>query len=128
MRVVGAGGVAFNKKGEVLLIRDRQGYWVFPKGHLDAGETVEQAAVREVGEEAGIRAEILGALPNTRYTNNRGVEREICWFVMRGRGKVRLEKGLTGAGFFDPQEAEAMLAFPQDLELLREALKHPALE
>ena len=123
MSVVGAGGVVFNKKGQVLLIRDRQGYWVFPKGHVDEGETLEQTAVREVEEEAGIQAEILGNLSNTRYTNNKGLEREIFWFVMKGKGKVRLEKGLTGAGFFDSEEAEGMLAFPEDVQLLREALE-----
>ena len=37
--VPGAGGVVFNDRGEVLLIRDRNGFWVFPKGHLEPGET-----------------------------------------------------------------------------------------
>ena len=128
MSVVGAGGVVFNKRGEVLLIRDRQGYWVFPKGHVDEGETIEQTALREVEEETGIEARVLGGLSNTYYTNNKGIEREVFWFVMHGKGKVRLEKGLTGAGFFEPQEAEGMLAFGDDVRLLKEALEHPKLQ
>ena len=60
-----AGGVPWRRGGddgdlEVLLVhRDRYGDWSFPKGKLDPGETWEQAAVREVWEEAAIVA-VLG--------------------------------------------------------------------
>ncbi|PZA08666.1 MULTISPECIES: NUDIX hydrolase [unclassified Meiothermus] len=120
--VVGAGGVVLNQAGEVLLLRDRMGYWVFPKGHVDQGESFEQAAIREVREETGIQARVVSALSPTRYTNHRGIQREIHWFLMRGEGKVRLEPGMTGAGFFEPEEARRLLAFPEDLRLLQEAL------
>lgn len=122
-RVLGAGGVLFNPRGEVLLIRDRQGYWCFPKGHLDEGENLEQTALREVEEETGIEGKIVGGLSPTRYTNNRGLAREVHWFLMQGKGQVRIEKGLNGAGFFEPQEARRMLAFPDDIRLLDEALE-----
>lgn len=111
-----------NQAGEVLLLRDRMGYWVFPKGHVDQGESFEQAAIREVREETGIQARVVSALSPTRYTNHRGIQREIHWFLMRGEGKVRLEPGMTGAGFFEPEEARRLLAFPEDLRLLQEAL------
>lgn len=123
MWVVGAGGVVFNQAGEVLLLRDRMGYWVFPKGHVDQGESLEQAAIREVQEETGIQAQVLTELSPTRYTNNKGIQREIHWFLMRGEGKARLEPGMTGVGFFAPEEATRLLAFPDDLGLLHEALK-----
>ncbi len=122
--VQGAGGVVFNPQGQVLLIRDRQGYWCFPKGHLDVGESLEQAALREVEEETGIRGAIRQKLGTTRYRNNKGHEREIHWFLMEGQGKIQLEKGLNGAGFFDQAEAKALLAFPEDVRLLDEALAY----
>lgn len=129
MSVLGAGGVLFNPEGEVLLLRDRQGFWVFPKGHVDEGENPQGAALREVEEETGIRGQILGELSSTRYTNNTGTEREILWYLMRGSGKVRLEPGMNGVGFFPPEEAQRVLAFPEDLRLLEEALgalqRHP---
>src|SRR3954462_11244503 len=55
---------------------DRRGrlLWSLPKGHIEAGETAEQAAVREVEEETGIAGEILAA---------RGTI--ACWFVAEGR-------------------------------------------
>lgn len=122
MKVLGAGGVVLNKAGEVLLIRDRQGYWVFPKGHLDPGETLPQAAVREVAEETGIVAQVVAELSLTVYTNNKGVPRQIHWYLMQGEGQVQLEDGLSGVGFFEPNEALRILAFPDDVRLLQEAI------
>jgi len=53
-----AGGIIFrrNKKGEVeiLLIQDSKDRWTIPKGHIEEGETAQETAVREVGEEAGL--------------------------------------------------------------------------
>lgn len=122
--IQGAGGVLFSPDGRVLLIRDRLGYWCFPKGHLDAGETLESAALREVEEETGIKGNIIQALSTTRYQNNKGIARQIHWFLMEGQGQIRLEKGLNGAGFFDPEEARRLLAFPEDVRLLDEAIRH----
>ncbi|TAE10870.1 MAG: NUDIX domain-containing protein [Bacteroidetes bacterium] len=48
-----AGGVVTNEAGEVLWIF-RRGFWDLPKGKLDAGETLEQCALREVQEETGV--------------------------------------------------------------------------
>ncbi|AEV17199.1 MAG: NUDIX hydrolase [Thermus sp.] len=120
---LGAGGVVFNARREVLLLRDRMGFWVFPKGHPEAGEALETAAVREVLEETGVEAQVLGPLFPTRYVNAKGVEREVHWFLMRGEGEPRLEGGMTGVGWFAPEEARGLLAFPEDLRLLEVALE-----
>lgn len=49
-----AGGVVYNHFGEILLIH-RRGFWDLPKGKIDKGETIEQAAIREVIEETGLQ-------------------------------------------------------------------------
>lgn len=54
-----AGGIVFRmtpdqKDIEILLIQDSKGRWTIPKGHIEAGETAKQTAVREIGEEAGL--------------------------------------------------------------------------
>ena len=79
--------------------------------------------MREVWEETGVRAEVLLPLYPTRYVNPKGVEREVHWFLMRGERAPRLEEGMTGAGWFSPEEARALLAFPEDLGLLEVALE-----
>ena len=54
-----AGGIVFrrNKKGdvEILLIQDAKDRWTIPKGHIEEGETAQETALREIGEEAGIK-------------------------------------------------------------------------
>ncbi|MCC7532556.1 MAG: NUDIX domain-containing protein [Bacteroidia bacterium] len=51
--VEAAGGLVFNAKEELLLIK-RLGKWDLPKGKLEANETIEACAIREVEEECGI--------------------------------------------------------------------------
>ncbi len=53
-----AGGVIIKKeKGRprVLLIKDSYGHWIWPKGHIEKGETSEEAALREISEETGLK-------------------------------------------------------------------------
>ena len=63
-------------RGALIGRTDRQGrlLWSLPKGHIEAGETAEQAAVREVAEETGISGIILGELGTIDF-----------WFVAEGR-------------------------------------------
>lgn len=54
-----AGGVVVRKKEgkvEVLLIKDSYGHWIWPKGHIEEGETPQEAALREVREETGLNS------------------------------------------------------------------------
>lgn len=55
-----------NRRGQLL--------WSLPKGHIEAGETAEQAAMREVAEETGIVGTIVGELGKIDF-----------WFVAEGR-------------------------------------------
>lgn len=58
VREATAGGIVFryNKKGklEILLIQDIKDRWTIPKGHVEEGETAQETAIREIGEEAGL--------------------------------------------------------------------------
>jgi len=53
-----AGGIVFrhgkDNKIEILLIQDAKERWTIPKGHIEEGETAQQTAKREIGEEAGL--------------------------------------------------------------------------
>lgn len=61
-----AGGVVI-LGDKVVLRRTRAGEWVFPKGHIEAGETAEEAARREIEEELGLRASALEPLDEVRF-------------------------------------------------------------
>jgi 8-oxo-dGTP pyrophosphatase MutT (NUDIX family) len=90
MRYTHAGGVVVRVDGgprHYLLVRaKRSRAWVFPKGHIEAGETLEQAAVREVAEEAGVHAEILARVADTTYRIGRD-RANVAYFVVRYTGE-----------------------------------------
>jgi len=125
--VEGAGGVVLNDVGEVLLIRHRNGSWVFPKGHIESGESKVDAAVREVEEEAGVQAAIVDPRQTwqTEYVNPRHEGRRITWYLLRTHATeaVMREPIFPSGGFFTPDEALGMLAFEEDRTLLRQVLR-----
>ena len=120
--VEGAGGVVFRPDGAVLLLRHLDGTWVFPKGHLDPGEDALTAALREVEEEAGVRASCpdAGLAETTRYKNVRGTPRVITWFLLRTEAEepVLREFLFPEGGFFAPPAAQMRLTFAEDRRLL----------
>ena len=66
-----AGGVVCRKNGEgtdiALIYRTRHDDWSLPKGHIEEGESREQAALREIKEETGIDARIIAPLGESVY-------------------------------------------------------------
>src|SRR5580692_6411110 len=84
--VKAAGGFIRNDEGHILMML-RRGKWDLPKGKLDAGETLEQCAVREVGEETGLHeVQLEGPLPVTWHTydeNGKHILKETSWYRMK---------------------------------------------
>ena len=71
-----AGGIIFRrvKDGsiEILLIQDAKDRWTIPKGHIEEGETAQQTAKREIGEEAGLKeVDVLGWLGKIHFRYRR---------------------------------------------------------
>jgi 8-oxo-dGTP diphosphatase len=54
VHIVAAGGFVENKQGEILLVKERRGGWVFPGGQVEVGENLIDGLIREVKEESGI--------------------------------------------------------------------------
>jgi diadenosine hexaphosphate hydrolase (ATP-forming) len=87
-----AGGVVtrtVNGEREYLLVESRssRGVWVLPKGHIERGENPEVAAVREVQEEAGVRATVVVPAGASEYAVNGHPVRAI-FFLMRYEGET----------------------------------------
>ena len=83
-RELSAGGVVVRRIGariEVAVVSPRRGVLALPKGHPEDGETLVQAATREVLEETGLTAEPVERLGQVRY-----------WYTLAGE---RVLKGVT---------------------------------
>lgn len=89
-RLDAAGGLVTNPQGQ-LLVFFRRGSWDMPKGKIDPGETPEQAALREVREETGLKNLSLGPfLTHTWHTYRLDEDRILkCtwWFRMETADK-----------------------------------------
>jgi 8-oxo-dGTP pyrophosphatase MutT (NUDIX family) len=82
-----AGGIVHRRRPdgtvEVLVIhRPEYEDWTLPKGKLDPGETAEQAAVREVEEETGIKASLGAHAGSTEYYDRHGRSKRVDYWLM----------------------------------------------
>ena len=69
---------------EVLIVTAKRdaSVWTFPKGHIELGEDAEGAALRELQEEAGVEAEVLGPAGTSTFIS--GIRRmHVQYFVAR---------------------------------------------
>lgn len=91
--VEAAGGIVENTDEEVLMMR-RRGWWDLPKGHVEPGETHEQAALREVTEETGLdKIDILQFIGTTQHfynTYSRWEMKRTWWYRMQHTGNNKL--------------------------------------
>jgi bis(5'-nucleosidyl)-tetraphosphatase len=86
-----------NGKWEVFLIQhNRNGYWGFPKGHAEAGETPMQAAFRELKEETNLDCKLLlvkeGLLEQyTFIVEKKRVFKQVLYFIAEVEGEPKLQ-------------------------------------
>jgi len=115
MKEIAAGGVVYRRRGdgglEIQLIEDRFGKVTLAKGRMEAGETVEETAVREIGEETGIKGRIVEKVSVVHYSyemEDRGsVDKEVHYFLVEAAGgdlQPQLEE-IAGVSWYDPQKA-----------------------
>ena len=123
-----AGGIVFNGD-KVLVLKNLKGVWVFPKGHVELGESHEQAALREVLEESGLHALIVGKAGMSSFHfysyMDKAVHRKIVyWFEMETTETlVTVNRELRTGDFFGAAEAVHMLSFANDVANLRTILE-----
>jgi 8-oxo-dGTP pyrophosphatase MutT (NUDIX family) len=109
-------------QGEFLFIR-RLGRWDLPKGKIESGECVEDAAVREVEEECGIHGpKVVRKLPSTYHIYrspyipepNNWVWKETAWFEMKYNGQEvpvpQQEEDISEIRWFSSEELSEVYA------------------
>ncbi len=134
-RAVSAGGVVY-RRGErgiefLLCGRTAERLWALPKGTPEYGETLEQAALREVREETGLAVEIEAALGTIDYTFTRPVKRvrfdkTVHHFLMRPTGSGSIERHdseYDRVEWFPAEEALALITHGNEAKVLRRALR-----
>lgn len=91
-----AGGLVIDRtaiepRAALIARHDRRGrlVWSLPKGHVEAGETAEDAALREVEEETGIRGRMVASLGTIDFwfiAENRRIHKTVHHFLMEAAG------------------------------------------
>jgi 8-oxo-dGTP pyrophosphatase MutT (NUDIX family) len=126
-----AGGVVFRRrrgKAEYLLVeaKDDPTQWVLPKGHIEPGENHRESAVREVHEETGVWAGIVGDLRDLTYSVD-GVVVTTRFFFMQAKGRgFRQDRGRRHRWLPLP-DAVAQASHIETRELLQESAANRAL-
>lgn len=112
---------------EMAVISPRRGVFALPKGHPEQGETLEQAATREVLEETGLTAEPLERLGQVRY-----------WYTLAGEPVLKAvtfflfdylaghisdhDDEVESAAWVPLDEAPRLLSFKGEREMAAKAL------
>ncbi len=113
-----------------LLLHYTGEHWDFPKGHVEAGETEGQTALREIQEETGISQ--LEMVPGFRqrisYSFSRAnelVPKHVIFFLAKtSEGSVQLSDEHMGFEWLEYNEAKKRLTFENARKLLEKAEAH----
>lgn len=107
---------------------DRRGrlLWSLPKGHIEAGETAEQAAVREVEEETGIIGAVVAPLGTIDFwfvAEDRRVHKTVHHFLLRALGGELSDSDVevSEVAWVPLAELESRLAYADERRLIRRA-------
>jgi len=121
VRAAGGLVVREGETGSEILVVHRPAYddWSFPKGKLEPGEGEEEAAVREVEEETGLRCRLERELATTRYRDGRGRPKTArYWLMTPEEGRLAAANEIDDARFVPVAEARGLLTYERDRELL----------
>jgi 8-oxo-dGTP pyrophosphatase MutT (NUDIX family) len=137
VREFSAGGVVYRRARGLWMVclgarrRPDDGtlVWAMPKGHVETGESMEQAALREVREETGLVAVIEDKLGDVTYWYVRRepdgsplrVLKRVRFFLMRHRGGrfADRDREMDAVRWFPIETAETVVPYASERELLR---------
>jgi 8-oxo-dGTP diphosphatase len=121
--VKAAGGVVWRRgpSGVEVAVVHRPKYddWSLPKGKLDPGESWEEAALREVEEEIGLRCDLGRELPSISYTDDKGRDKVVRYWMMQPRdGEFVPNREVDEVRWLVPSAAAELLTYEFDRDLV----------
>jgi 8-oxo-dGTP pyrophosphatase MutT (NUDIX family) len=137
-REFSAGGVLVRRLGGRWMMaairprRDGPPVWALPKGHIDAGESGEATALREVAEETGAHGRSLGKLGDVRYVytwNGERIFKVVSFFLVRyQRGRLgnlpeEFRHEVADVRWIPLEEAPRVLTYDGEREMAAKALE-----
>lgn len=123
--IAAAGAVAWRDGTVAVVHRPRYDDWTLPKGKLDRGETVPQAAVRELAEETGFDV-VLGRHLNTVRYSVDGAAKQVDYFAARViGGQFEPNDEVDELRWLTVAQAREILTYPQDVAVLAEFTRLP---
>ena len=129
MRETSSGAFVFRSSGNkilFLLLRRKNGSWDLPKGHVEKGETLEEAAKREIFEETGLGPKIVnGFRVSTSYRFKREgklIDKRVIFFLAESdTAKVKISEEHAGYRWVPQDEAKLLIGHKNMLTLISKA-------
>jgi 8-oxo-dGTP diphosphatase len=119
-----AGGVVVRDGRVAVIHRPKYDDWSLPKGKLDAGEGWEDAALREVREETGLRCVLREELESARYRDRKGRPKLVRYWRMEViDGEFSPNPEVDEMLWLAPDEAVSRLSFEHDHDRVLAALR-----
>ena len=103
----------------VVVHRPVQEDWSFPKGKLEAGETLDVAALREVREETGMTCDLLRFIGHTEYVDRKGRQKTVAYWIMAPtKGSFSPNAEVDELRWLPLEEGSRLLSYSRDQELI----------
>ena len=124
------GGVVIYR-GKILLLyknyKNKYEGWVLPKGTVEAGESHEETALREVKEESSVKGRIMKYIGKSQYTFNVPGDvicKDVHWYLMMSQNyssRPQREEYFEDSGYYKFHEAYHLLKFSNERQILEKA-------
>jgi 8-oxo-dGTP diphosphatase len=115
--------VVVDREGRIAVVhRPKYDDWTLPKGKLDPGEGFEEAALREVEEETGLRCRPVRELPSTRYRDAQDRPKVVRYWLMEVEGgEFRPNREVDELRWLPVADALGLLTYERDRAVVEAA-------
>lgn len=115
----------------ILLLKKYNGDWVLPKGRVEKGENIQDTALREVQEEAGVKAELIKYIGMVHYyyknlKENETVSKTVYWYLMKSNSMdctPQKREGFIDAMFVHIDKAQDLVRYEDEKKIIVRGLQ-----